>query len=164
VIPAQTATPSPATDNPVAATAPSPGPTATPPPAAGLATPATPASTGATQTPAQSAALPAVAPAAGSGEVFGAQNRGARVVLRARGDTRITVRSGDGTLYLNRDLKAGDSYQVPNTPGLSMATSNAGAVEVMLDGQAIGRAGQQQQILGRVSLDPQSLVDRFNSR
>jgi hypothetical protein len=37
-------------------------------------------------------------------------------------------------------------------------------VEVMLDGQAIGRAGQQQQILGRVSLDPQSLVDRFNSR
>jgi cytoskeleton protein RodZ len=164
VIPAQTATPSPATDNPVAATAPSPGPTATPPPAAGLATPATPASTGATQTPAQSAALPAVAPAAGSGEVFGAQNRGARVVLRARGDTRITVRSGDGTLSLNRDLKAGDSYQVPNTPGLSMATSNAGAVEVMLDGQAIGRAGQQQQILGRVSLDPQSLVDRFNSR
>ena len=165
VIPAQTATPSPATDDPAAASAPSPGPTATPPPAAGLATPATPATTGASQTPAQTAAaVPAVAPAPGSGEVFGAQNRGARVVLRARGDTRITVRSADGTLYLNRDLKAGDTYQVPNTPGLYMATSNAGAVEVALDGQAMGRAGQQQQILGRVSLDPQSLVDRFNSR
>jgi cytoskeleton protein RodZ len=164
VIPAQTATPSPATDNPAAASAPSPGPTATPAPATGLATPATPATTGASPSPAQAAAVPAVSPTPGSGEVFGAQNRGARVVLRARGDTRITVRSADGTLYLNRDLKAGDSYQAPNIPGLSMATSNAGAVEVVLDGQAIGRAGQQQQILGRVSLDPQSLVDRFNSR
>ena len=85
-------------------------------------------------------------------------------MLRARGDTRVTVRGEDGTLYLNRDLKAGDTYQVPNTPGLSLATSDAGAVEVVLDGLAMGRAGQQQQVLGRVSLDPQSLVDRFNSR
>ena len=158
VIPAQTATPSPATDNPAATNPVSPGPTATPPPAAGPATPATQATTGPNQ-----AAVPAVAPP-GSGEVFGAQNRGARVVLRARGDTRITVRSEDGTLYLNRDLKAGDSYQVPNIPGIAMATSNGGAVEVVLDGLAMGRAGQQQQVLGRVSLDPQSLVDRFNSR
>ncbi len=158
VIPAQTATPSPATDNPAATNPASPGPTATPPPAAGPATPATQATTGPNQ-----AAVPAVAPP-GSGEVFGAQNRGARVVLRARGDTRITVRSEDGTLYLNRDLKAGDSYQVPNIPGIAMATSNGGAVEVVLDGLAMGRAGQQQQVLGRVSLDPQSLVDRFNSR
>ncbi len=162
VIPAQTATPSPATDNPAATNPASPGPTATPPPAAGPATPATAGTTGPNQTQNQ-AAVPAVAPP-GSGEVFGAQNRGARVVLRARGDTRITVRSEDGTLYLNRDLKAGDSYQVPNIPGISMATSNGGAVEVVLDGLTMGRAGQQQQVLGRVSLDPQSLVDRFNSR
>jgi cytoskeleton protein RodZ len=162
VIPAQTATPSPATDNPAATNPASPGATATPPPAAGPATPATQATTGPNQAQNQ-AAVPAVAPP-GSGEVFGAQNRGARVVLRARGDTRITVRSEDGTLYLNRDLKAGDSYQVPNIPGIAMATSNGGAVEVVLDGLAMGRAGQQQQVLGRVSLDPQSLVDRFNSR
>lgn len=159
VVPAQTATPSPATDNPPATSPATPGPTATPSPAAGLATPATPATTGQNQ-----AAVPAVAPTSGNGEVFGVQNRGARVVLRARGDTRITVRGVDGTLYLNRDLKAGDTYQVPNTPGLNMATSDAGAVEVVLDGLAMGRAGQQQQVLGRVSLDPQSLVDRFNSR
>lgn len=159
VVPPQTATPSPATDNPAATNPTSPGPTATPPPAAGLATPATPATAGQNL-----AAVPAVAPASGNGEVFGAQNRGARVVLRARGETRITVRGGDGTLYLNRDLKAGDTYQVPNMPGLSMATSDAGAVEVVLDGLAMGRAGQQQQVLGRVSLDPQSLVDRFNGR
>jgi len=97
------------------------------------------------------------------GTVYGEQNRNPRVVLKVRTDTRVTVRAEDGSIYLNRDLKAGDSYLVPNLPGLSLATNNAGAVEVDLDGQALGSVGQNQEILGRVSLDPQSLVDRFNA-
>jgi cytoskeleton protein RodZ len=48
-------------------------------------------------------------------------------------------------------------------PGVTLATSNAGAVELDLDGIALGRAGAPQQVLGRVSLDPQSLSDRFNN-
>ena len=97
-------------------------------------------------------------------QVFGALNRNPRVVLRARGDARVTVRGPDGEILLNRDLKAGDIYQVPNIPGATMATSDAGAVDVDVDGIALGRAGQPQQVLGRVSLDPQSLTDRFNNR
>jgi cytoskeleton protein RodZ len=97
------------------------------------------------------------------GTVYGEQNRNPRVVLKAKTDTRITVRGEDGSLYLNRDLKAGDSYMVPNLPGLYLATSNAGAIEVDLDGQTLGPVGQSQEILGRVSLEPQSLVDRFNA-
>ena len=76
---------------------------------------------------------------------------------------RVTVKNAEGQMILNRDLKSGDSYQVPNMPGVTMATNNAGAVEMDLDGIALGRAGQPQQILGRVSLDPQSLADRFNN-
>ena len=111
-------------------------------------------------------AVPAVPPAStitASGEVYGQNNVKPRVVLHARGDTRLTVRGADGTLYLNRDLKSGDSYQVPNIPGLSLATSDAGAVDVVVDGLDKGRVGQNQQILGHVSLEPQSLVDRFNT-
>ena len=52
---------------------------------------------------------------------------------------------------------------VPDMPGVTLATSNAGAVELDLDGIALGRAGAQQQVLGHVSLDPQSLSDRFNN-
>jgi hypothetical protein len=37
-------------------------------------------------------------------------------------------------------------------------------VEATLDGKALGRIGQENQVLGRVSLDPQSLADRFNVR
>jgi cytoskeleton protein RodZ len=73
------------------------------------------------------------------------------------------VRGADGTLYLNKDLRAGDSYQVPNIAGLSLATSDAGAVDVVVDGLDKGQVGQNQQILGHVSLEPQSLVERFNS-
>lgn len=163
VMPPQDATPSPATDAVPAGTINAAGqPSATPSPAAGARTPATqtqpinPASPTATQT-----AGPAVP---GGAQVYGAQNRNHRVVLRARGDTRVTVKGPDGQLLLNRDLKAGDVYQVPDMPGSTMATSNAGAVEVDVDGVALGRAGASDQILGRVSLDPQSLTDRFNTR
>ena len=97
----------------------------------------------------------------GAPQVYGTSNRNPRVVLRARGDTRVTVRTADGSFLLNRDLKAGDSYQVPDMAGVTMATSNAGAVEVDLDGIALGRVGSQSQLLGRVSLDPQSLTERF---
>jgi cytoskeleton protein RodZ len=170
VAPAQEAVPSPAADGAMPGAAPAAPAgqqaTALPPPAAGSPAPATRATPLTTTSPVANqtggqAAVPAV-PAASSGTVYGQQNRGARVVLRARGDSRVTVRSDDGTLYLNRDLKAGDVYQVPNTPGLNVAVSDGGAVEVDLDGIALGRAGQQAQVLGRMSLDPQSLVDRFN--
>jgi cytoskeleton protein RodZ len=107
-----------------------------------------------------SASGPAVP--AGSGEVFGQQNTNPRVVLTALGSTRITVRGPDGALYINRDLKAGDTYRVPNLTGLTLAVADAGQVEVNLDGQALGRVGQPSQILGKVSLEPQSLMDRYN--
>lgn len=172
VIPDQAATVSPAASE----AAPADAASATPPPAAGPKSPATQMAAApapvAAQKPSQPVAQatgqaaipsgPAVPAVPGSGQVYGAQNSNPRVVLRARGDTRVTVKSEDGTLYLNRDLKAGDTYQVPNQPGLIMATSNAAAVEVVVDGAALGRAGQPQQILGRVSLDPASLADRFN--
>ncbi len=112
--------------------------------------------------PVQAAALPAV-PGASAGQVYGAKNRDPRVILRLRADSRLTVRDSSGQILLNRDLKTGDSYQVPNLPGVTMATDDGSAVEVDVDGVAMGRAGKPQEVLGRVSLEPQSLSDRFNN-
>lgn len=136
-----------------------PAPQATPDAAAPA--PATPpVASPATATPAAVPAVPGQA-----GQVFGAQNRdSSRIVLRATGPTRITVKGTDGRLYINRDLAAGEVYYVPNLPGLTLALSNAGAVDVELDGKALGRVGQENQVLGRVSLDPQSMSDRYNAR
>jgi cytoskeleton protein RodZ len=167
----QAATPSPAASAPTADGSAGQEAAATPPPAAGAKTPATslpPASAASTASPtaaptSQSAAVPAVPVSNGAGTVYGSLNQNPRIILRARGDARVTVKNAEGQMILNRDLKSGDSYQVPNTPGVIMATNNAGAVEMDLDGIALGRAGQAQQILGKVSLDPQSLADRFTN-
>jgi cytoskeleton protein RodZ len=160
VAPAQ-ATPSPAIDASGAA----PG-GATPSPAASAPAPTSPSQPAATPSPAAGAPAaggPAVGPAAG-GNVYGQQNRNPHVVLRARSATHITVRGNDGTLYINRDLAAGDSYQVRNMSGLTLSTTNGGAVEIDLDGQSMGNAGSDQQPADSLSLDPQAISDHFNSR
>ena len=89
---------------------------------------------------------------------------GSRIVLRARAATRITIKYPDGRIFINRDINPGDVINVPDQPGLSMALSNAGGLEVDLDGKALGRAGADREVVGRVSLEPQSLIDRFGTR
>src|SRR6185503_20724160 len=128
---------------------------ALPPPAAGAKTPATSftrggatplSSSSPTAVPGQSASA-AVPMIGAAGQVYGTVNRNARVVLRAYGDTRLTVKGPDGQVLLNRDLKAGDIYMVPNMTGVTMATNDAGAIAVDLDGSSLGRAGQPQQVV-----------------
>lgn len=106
-------------------------------------------------------AVPAVM-AAATGQAYGAQNKNARVIIRSRGTAHIEVHGRDGMVYINRTLNPGDYYNVPNIVGLSLTTTNAGAVEVDLDGLAMGHAGGDLQPVGNISLDPQAIVDRFN--
>ncbi len=170
-VPVQTATPSPAIDSPAAAASP-PAPSApaaakavTAPVAANTAPiPAAAPQPSAVPSPAQTeaAAPPAADAASAAPTVYGRNNFNPRVVLRAKNDTHITVRGTNGTVYINRNLKAGDSYQLPNAVGLTLSTTNAGAVEMDLDGQAIGVAGGVEQSAEDLLLDPQAIVDRFH--
>jgi len=160
----QTAVPSPAIDNSAAAASPEPAPAAgdnaSPAPAPQQSATPSPAQTTLTnQVPA--APAEAAAPEAAAPTVYGRSNLNPRVVLKARNDTHITVRGGTGTVYINRNLKAGDTYQLPNVTGLTLSTTNAGAVEMDLDGQAIGVAGGVDQSAEAIPLDPQAIVDRF---
>jgi cytoskeleton protein RodZ len=151
----QQAVPSPAID----ATGIMPG-GATPSPAASAPAETSTQEPTATPSPAAGMPAPAVAPA---GRVYGQQNRNARVVLRVRAPAHVLVKGRDGTTFINRNLSPGDSYQVPNFVGLTLSASDGGAVEVDLDGLAMGNAGAQAQPVADVHLDPQAIVDRFNS-
>jgi cytoskeleton protein RodZ len=131
------------------------GDTATPGPAAPVS--------GSTASPA-SATNAAVSKAAAAGHVYGAQNKNSRVVLRAASDTHIAVRGADGRVFINRVLNAGDRYNVPNLVGLSLSSDNAGALEMDLDGAALGRAGADSQAIDGITLDPKAIADRFNKR
>ncbi len=97
-------------------------------------------------------------------KVYGKQHQDARVVLRMRQATHVLVRDANGTVFVNRTLNAGDSYMVPNLTGLTLTTEDAGAVEIDLDGVAMGAAGQSGQIGEALSLDPQAIADRNSKR
>jgi cytoskeleton protein RodZ len=114
-----------------------------------------PAAAPAPAAPAAEAPLPA-------GTVYGEQNTNARVVLRAHQATRILVQGQGGIVFINRALNPGDTYRVPNKVGVTLTTTNAGAVEVELDGQSMGYVGPAAALAEALSLDPQSIVDRSN--
>ena len=121
------------------------------PPVDGTQAPATAAA------PQQQAVIP-------PGKVYGQLNKNARVVLRMKRAASVLIQGADGTIYINRLLNAGDTYLVPDMVGLTLTTANAGAVEIDLDGVAMGAAGKNGQIGETLSLDPQSIADRYNGR
>jgi cytoskeleton protein RodZ len=96
------------------------------------------------------------------GHVYGAKNHDARVVLRIHSPTRLLVLGPKKTVLINQLLQPGDTYQVPNSVGLTLTTPNGGAVELDLDGAPMGFAGKDQQMTEDLSLDPQSISDRYN--
>ncbi len=96
------------------------------------------------------------------GQSYGEQNRNARVSLRMHQAARILVQGPDGNVFINRTLKPGDTYHVPNLVGMTLTTSNAGAVELDLDGLAMGLVGKTNETTEALSLDPQAITDRTN--
>ncbi|HZS82659.1 MAG TPA: RodZ domain-containing protein [Stellaceae bacterium] len=125
-----------------------------PPPAPAAAAP--PAPPGA----ASAAAVPEPPPAPPSPEkprVFGVTNGPVRIVLKAAtGDSWIQVKDNTQTVSM-RVLRQGESYRVPDRPGLLLVTGNAGALEVTVDGRPVPPVGP----LGKkrhVALDPDRLI------
>ncbi len=89
-----------------------------------------------------------------TGRVFGADNAGSRILVRAKSNSWIQVRDDIGNqLVLTRLLRPGDSYRVPDRPGLKLLTGNAGALEILVDGEAVPSIGQVGTVRHGVFLD-----------
>jgi cytoskeleton protein RodZ len=123
-----------------------------------LATTTTPPSTTMPLTPPGSAQANPAVPLP-QGQNYGAQNRNARVVLRVRAATHITVEGPDGTLFINRNLQPGDTYSVPLVPGVTLTAQDGNAVELDLDGQNMGLVSKYSGQTEEFPLDPQSVAD-----
>lgn len=81
-----------------------------------------------------------------------------RVMLTAAGDDCwIQVREMDGQLLMSRLLRKGDSYAVPNRPGLTLMVGNAGALDVAVDGKKAPSLGAAGQVRRDIRLDPDKL-------
>ena len=90
--------------------------------------------------------------------VYGEENTGARVLIRALSDSWVEVRDErSGELLLTRVLRTGDTYRVPDRSGLSLVTGNAGGIEIFLDGKPVGSIGPLGSVRRNLPLDPDSL-------
>lgn len=129
----------------------------TPPAAAGAAAPATPAPE---KTPAAIPTPPPTPPVAGQPAPGGpaAAEPPAHILLRAKADTWIEIRDDiSKKLVFARLLRAGESYGVPDRPGLKLVVGNAGGLEVLVDGSALPPLGREGTVRRNLPLEPQSL-------
>lgn len=91
------------------------------------------------------------------GFVYGQQNHDSRIFIRANAQTWVRVEDGDGNVLLSRTLRAGESYRAPNRAGMVLATRNAGALQLFVDGKSAGAAGPNGKVLADMPLDPAAL-------
>lgn len=89
---------------------------------------------------------------------FGAPAADTRVVLKATEDSWLQVRDDQGNLLITRVLKPGETYNVPNQPGISMTTGNAGGIDIAVDGITLPKIGETGKVVRNVSLDPNRLL------
>jgi cytoskeleton protein RodZ len=150
--PAVVATPAPSATAPAVvlgqgsqSTQATPAPTA-PAPATTQAAPAPAAAPTTEQTAAASTTAPAVAPAA-------------TVVIRANRDSWIEIRDKDDNVVLQKVLRQGESFNVPEQKGLLMTTGNAGGIVIELEGKPLQSLGSLGVVKRGIKLDPAALSD-----
>ncbi len=90
-------------------------------------------------------------------QAYGAANRDVRVVLRARAASWVQVQGANNELLLTRMLRPGDSYHAPNRTDLVLMTGNAGAIEIMVDGETLGTLGPIGQVRRNIKLNADHL-------
>ncbi|MBI4184201.1 MAG: helix-turn-helix domain-containing protein [Proteobacteria bacterium] len=118
---------------------------------------------------AERAALPAIPPVPAAGEatpgnrVFGTTGA-SRIVLRATSDSWVQVRDAGNLPLVTRMLRAGDSYRVPAQKGLVLITGNAGALDILVDGEVVPPIGPAGGVRRDVALDPELLKKGLASR
>jgi cytoskeleton protein RodZ len=96
-------------------------------------------------------------------QAYGASNRDVRVVLRARAESWVQVQGANNELLLTRMLRAGDSYHAPNRTDLVLMTGNAGAIEIIVDGEALGTLGPVGQVRRNIKLSADYLRDQMHA-
>ncbi len=102
------------------------------------------------------AAAPApIAPVVAATPVSGISPVG--VVIRANEDSWVKVSDGGPKSLKVGILMAGETYTVPNVPGVTLRTGNAGGVDVFVNGRQLPPLGGKGTLVKDVSLDAATL-------
>ncbi len=80
-----------------------------------------------------------------------------RVVLKATQSSWVQVTDGNRNIVYKKVLRPGETFSVPDGSSYSLITSNAGGVDVYVDGARIKTLGGQGDIVRGVKLQPELL-------
>lgn len=80
-----------------------------------------------------------------------AANSAGALVLEAATPVYLEVRDASGRILVARDLDTGEVYRAPDEPGLTISTSDAGAVLVRAGGRPLGALGEGGEAVDNVS-------------
>jgi len=92
----------------------------------------------------------------GAGQRYGEESA-VRIVLLATADSWIQVRSASDELLFTRVLRPGDTYRVPDQPGLTLLTGNAGGLDVVVEGVRLPQLGPNGAVRRDIPLEPEAI-------
>ena len=81
-----------------------------------------------------------------------------RITITAKNTSWIQLRDiRTNRMILSKVLKKGQSYQIPDKPGLSLMTGTAGALEITVDGEIVPEIGKLGEIRRKILMEIESL-------
>jgi cytoskeleton protein RodZ len=83
---------------------------------------------------------------------------GNRIVLRAAKDSWVEIFDAEQKVVLQRILRAGETYAVPDQEGLVMNTGNAGGLVIEVNGRAQPSLGSIGVVKRGINLSPSALI------
>jgi cytoskeleton protein RodZ len=94
------------------------------------------------------------------GRVFGSPDDKVRLILKANRNIWLLIEDGKGNRVATQLLNKGDSFRVPNKPGLVATVQDGGAITYIIDGVEKGVLGQPGAVLAAESLDVKKLEEK----
>jgi cytoskeleton protein RodZ len=101
------------------------------------------------------AAVPGTAPAAATAAPPAAAPANGKTI-QATADSWVEVKDASGNILFSRVMHSGDSWPVPDMPGLTMTAGNAGGTEISDNGTAGAPLGSTGTVLRNYALTPAS--------
>lgn len=89
---------------------------------------------------------------------FGSDNGVSRIVIRATSPSWVEITAADGKVLLNRLLRTGDTFRVPDQSGIKLVTGSAGGLEFTVDGKIAPKIGAVGDVRRDVLLEPDALL------
>jgi len=81
----------------------------------------------------------------------------ARVVLEASQKSWVQVSDASGKVIYKKVMAQGEQFFVPDQPGMTLVTSNAGGLNIIVDGAQVQSLGRSGEIIRGVALSPDEL-------